>query len=262
MIAAELPPLDSLRDAAWNLEDFVAEVNTRLPAILPSDTADARQREDFSVRLLRHYASLGLVDESERVGREARYRYRHLLQVLSLRRLQRQGWNSKAIGDFVGRDNTELETFLLGQIPAQGAAKLEAEEVAAPDLADAAVFAERAPATPERAKKVAAPEAPRREASPRESALEFLAQIRQIRSRGAPAPAATPAPSQSLPAPSPLPQFLLHDPPKAPERWQRIELAPGLELHVSDRYRRARTAADKARLRDALETALETEPTK
>ena len=80
MIAPEPIPLETQRDAAWKLEEFVQEVNMRIAAMLPSDQYDARQREDFSIRLLRHYSSLGLVDESERVGREALYRYRHLLQ--------------------------------------------------------------------------------------------------------------------------------------------------------------------------------------
>lgn len=257
MIAPELSPLESLRDAAWNLEDFVAEVNTRLPGMLPSDYGDARQREDFSVRLLRHYASLGLVDESERVGREARYRYRHLLQVLSLRRLQRQGWNSKAISDFVSRDNAELETFLSGQTSTlEPAAETQRTDELEERLSRASESGGAAVSAPEMAKKAAAP---RREASAKEVALDFLA---SIRSRTAPAAPGSKVQAQTMPAPAPLPQFLLHDPPRTPEHWRRIEVAPGLELHISDRYRKARTNADKSRLREALEQALESDQSK
>jgi DNA-binding transcriptional MerR regulator len=271
VIAPDQSPLETRRDTAWNLEDFVAEVNTRLSTMLPAEYGDARQREDFTVRLLRHYSSLGLVDESTRVGREARYGYRHLLQVLCLRRLQRQGWNSKAIKDFTSRENPELEAFLLGQpvdpssltaLESSGA-KAELEEVseissmaldesqplgaASQDLAGAAPDSARL-----RAKRTAPPE------SLKERALEFLSSVRkrdEAPKTQAPLPQA--APSQKMPSPAPLPQFLLFDPPKAPERWRRVEIAPGLELNISDRFQKPRTGADQTRLREALENALE-----
>jgi DNA-binding transcriptional MerR regulator len=274
----ELPPLETLRDAAWNLEDFVAEVNTRLPTMLPVAYDDARQREDFSVRLLRHYGSLGLVDESERVGREARYRYRHLLQVLCLRRLQREGWNSKAIAGFITRPDAELEAFLLGYATqtledraSEGATQKPAEksaEKAEHPLAESEAWEEAMPlsaaiAAPEDFKlerEITAPAPPRsapplqkkitppRQERDAKSALEFLDRVRsRSQTRG----------TQQMPAPAPLPQFLLHDPPKAPEQWRRVEIAPGLELHISNTFRKARTTVEKDRLRDALENALE-----
>jgi DNA-binding transcriptional MerR regulator len=260
----ELPPLETLRDAAWNLEDFVAEVNTRLPTMLPVAYDDARQREDFSVRLLRHYGSLGLVDESERVGREARYRYRHLLQVLCLRRLQREGWNSKAIAGFTTRPDTELEAFLLGY-PTQPLEEKAAEKLEVHDedimLAEAVPESAAPPedfklerevsASPLAKKSVAPRLEPQPEPPPEpppDSALDFL---KRVRSRSQ-----TPSPQQ-MPAPAPLPQFLLHDPPKPPEQWHRVEIAPGLELHISNTFRKPRTVVEKNRLKDALENALE-----
>jgi DNA-binding transcriptional MerR regulator len=253
VIVPALPPLETLRDAAWNLEDFVAEVNTRLPEILPGDYGDARQREDFSVRLLRHYANLGLVDESERAGREARYRYRHLLQVLCLRRLQREGWNSKAIGGFTTRDNAELEAFLIGyetEVLTESATYGQKSEAVAENMDSM----EAEVTTPQSAPVLQKPSLPKRAVGQKEesdsAALEFL---RDIRARSA-APA-----TQKMPAPAPLPQFLLHDPPRDAEVWRRVEIAPGLELHVSDRFRKARTTVEKTRLRDALENALEHE---
>jgi DNA-binding transcriptional MerR regulator len=218
--------LESVQDAAWNLEDFVAEVNTRL-ALMPGGYGDARQREDFSVRLLRHYASLGLVDESERVGREARYRYRHLLQILCLRQLQRQGWNSKAIADFTARENAELQGFLNAQTSDSSnsaESDFSAKRAAVPDQNPVPV--------------------PRKRAL-KESALEFLESLKSGQN----------APKQQMPTPAP--QFLLHDPPRVPERWNRIEIAPGLELHISDRYRQARNTTDKRRLLEVVQQALE-----
>lgn len=260
MIAPEPIPLETQRDAAWKLEEFVQEVNMRIAAMLPSDQYDARQREDFSIRLLRHYSSLGLVDESERVGREALYRYRHLLQVLSLRTLQREGWNSKAIAGFNGRDSGELEAFLSERDPnldAMPAAALEEPQArqsaplaAAPNQYLSQKSAKLETALPKvMAQKFSAsqPLEPDREESKRESALDFLDAVRARRSA---------VPTQQMPAP--LPAFLLHDPPRPPERWKRIEIAPGLELHISDRYRRARSSNDKQRLLEVIGTTLET----
>jgi DNA-binding transcriptional MerR regulator len=215
------------------LEEFVAEVNSRLERSLPGEVSDARQREDFTVRLLRHYGSLGLVDESERVGREALYRYRHLLQVLALRQLQREGWNSKAIAGFTARPDAELEDFLNGRDPAQANQKYAGGMVASapPEMdGDLPAFAAAAPA-PAAGSKVAA--------------LEFLDSVRK---RAAP-PAQVPAPSATFP---------LHAPQPSAQTWQRLEVAPGLELHVAQHYRPARTGADKKRLLEAVETALET----
>ena len=257
MIAPEPTPLETQRDAAWKLEEFVQEVNTRLLARLPSDQYDARQREDFSIRLLRHYSSLGLVDESERIGREALYRYRHLLQVLSLRTLQREGWNSKAIAGFCSRDNIDLEAFLNGRDPTSESTLEESQtSQSAPRAAAPSQHISQAPSKKSAKLEIAADQiaAPlEREESNRESALDFLGSVRARRSA---------SPTQAMPAP--LPAFLLHDPPRPPERWKRIEIAPGLELHVSDRYRRARSSGDKQRLLEVISTALETtvlEPT-
>lgn len=265
MIAPEPTPLETQRDAAWKLEEFVQEVNTRLLARLPSDQYDARQREDFSVRLLRHYSSLGLVDESERVGREALYRYRHLLQVLSLRTLQREGWNSKAIAGFNGRDSSDLEAFLNGRDPnLDGFAEADIRQPApiaaaptqvTPSQAVSQSSSEKSAKLEVTADQMSAPLEPQRdfETSERESALDFLHTVRARRSAVA---------TQLMPAP--LPAFLLHDPPRPPERWKRVEIAPGLELHVSDRYRRARSNSDKTRLLEVIGTTLETtvlEPT-
>jgi DNA-binding transcriptional MerR regulator len=232
VIATSQNSLESVQDAAWNLEDFVAEVNTRL-ALMPGVYSDARQREDFSVRLLRHYASLGLVDESERVGREARYRYRHLLQILCLRQLQRQGWNSKAIADFTARENSELESFLNAQnsdssSPAESDfSSKELSRAIAPNQNRVAISRKR---------------------DVKESALEFLESLKTEQN----------APKQQMPTPAP--QFLLHDPPRTSERWNRIEIAPGLELHVSERYRQARNTTDKRRLLENVQLALEQTP--
>ena len=192
------------------------------------------------------------------------YRYRHLLQVLSLRTLQREGWNSKAIAGFNGRDSDELEAFLNGRDPTADAALEEisqpivsaaAPRISAPSRAESsqsiskksAKLETRLREVMEDERSVIQPLTSDREESKRESALDFLDAVRVRRSA---------APTQQMPAP--LPAFLLHDPPRLVERWKRVEVAPGLEFHVSDRYRRARSSTDKQRLLEAINTALET----
>jgi DNA-binding transcriptional MerR regulator len=224
--------LEPLRDAAWKLEDFVAQVNRLLPTVLYSETGlsnndhgDARQREDFSVRLLRHYASLGLLDEAAKVGREVRYGYRHLLQVLCLRRLQRQGWNSRAIAVFCQNDNAQLEAFLQPEterLEAMAAPRLEA--TAAPRIE---TFSEEAmpPPAPQPNQSTSLS---KQGAAPHNSALEFLQQLRSRK--------ATPAPiAQS-------------------QRWKRLEIAPGLELHILENLHLS--AKERQRIQQLIQVAL------
>jgi DNA-binding transcriptional MerR regulator len=232
--------LEPLRDAAWKLEDFVAQVNRLLPTVLYGETGlsnndhgDARQREDFSVRLLRHYASLGLLDEAAKVGREVRYGYRHLLQVLCLRRLQRQGWNSRAIAVFCQNDNAQLEAFLQPEterLEAMAAPRLEA--TAAPRIE--AMAAPRIETFSEEAMPPPAPQSnqstslSKQGAVPHNSALEFLQQLRSRK--------ATPAPiAQS-------------------QRWKRLEIAPGLELHILENLHLS--AKERQRIQQLIQVAL------
>jgi DNA-binding transcriptional MerR regulator len=213
--------LEPLRDAAWNLEDFVAQVNRLLPTVLSSQYDDARQREDFSVRLLRHYTSLGLLDEAAKLGREARYGYRHLLQVLCLRQLQRQGWNSKAIAVFCQNDNAQLEAFL----------QPETDLLESPSAAKAELQREESPVSSVSKKRAALPTAP-----PQSSALEFLQQLRSRKAPPAPAPAA------------PMPNS---------RRWKRLEIVPGLELHLLENLHLS--ATERQRAQQVIEATLQQE---
>lgn len=45
----------------------------------------------ISVRLIRYYAAEGVIDKPDRLGREAAYHYKHLLQLLLARKLSEQG---------------------------------------------------------------------------------------------------------------------------------------------------------------------------
>ena len=176
--------LKNLADSrpTWGLEAFVDEVNALLPHYLPEDSANTRVREEVNVRLIRHYTSLGMLDEPLKQGREARYEYRHLLQILVVRRLLAEGIGTGAIGDLPkAKRNDELEAML------EGGMQL--------------TFTPANPA---------------------------LAYLEKIKGRAASAPSAPRAP-----APAPAPS----SPSRSPEsRWTRVELLPGLELHVRDDF--------------------------
>lgn len=164
----------------WSLEELVQVANELLPQFLPEEKAHTRVREEVTPRLVRHYTSQGMLDEPLKEGREARYTYRHLLQVLLVRRLLTEGYGASVIDTLArSKQNSELEALL------QGGVQLTVT-----------------PANP---------------------ALAFLQQIQQRQPEAArSAPVILPSPP--VPAPS--------SPPPATTQWVRIEVLPGLELHV------------------------------
>lgn len=102
--------------AKWTLDDFVVVANETIPHFLPGDSSQ-RGREEVNARLVRHYASLGMLDEPGREGKEARYTYRHLLQLLLLRRMLAQGYGTAAIDSFARRQtDSQLADLLAGKL--------------------------------------------------------------------------------------------------------------------------------------------------
>ena len=96
----------------WSTEEFVGLANRVLPEVLPEEN-----ETELNLRLVRHYTSLGMLDDPSKVGKEARYTYRHLLQLLLVRRLLAQGYGSAAITDFPRKhDNSKLTQLLSGQL--------------------------------------------------------------------------------------------------------------------------------------------------
>ncbi|MEB3289733.1 MAG: MerR family transcriptional regulator [Leptolyngbya sp.] len=99
----------------WALDDFVEVANQLLPQFLPDGGAEGRIQDTVNARLVRHYSTSGLLDKPLKQGREARYCYRHLLQLLLLRRLLAQGYGSGAVGQLLAHKTTsELEVLLQG----------------------------------------------------------------------------------------------------------------------------------------------------
>ena len=102
---------------AWSLDEFVEVINTYLPQYLPTESTDARVVDKIGSRLIRYYATQGLLDEPQKSGRNAQYTYRHLLQVLVVRRLLTEGYASGVIGPLAtSKTVEELESLLQGGV--------------------------------------------------------------------------------------------------------------------------------------------------
>jgi DNA-binding transcriptional MerR regulator len=117
-IPQALENLEMQRDTIYTLEEFETACNTWLAQYLPETYQGTRAREPISIRNLRHYASEGLIDEPLKQGREARYSYRHLVQVLLLRRAMAEGYTTKLLYGMMRRATIELEALLSGDLPA------------------------------------------------------------------------------------------------------------------------------------------------
>lgn len=112
-----MPEIKTYKGLDLGLPDFVNLANQLLPDYLPQELSDQRLRGEVSPRLVRHYATQGLLQEPRKAGREARYSYRHLLQLLLVRRLMAEGYTSSSIDDLTtSRSDQELEELLRGGV--------------------------------------------------------------------------------------------------------------------------------------------------
>jgi DNA-binding transcriptional MerR regulator len=206
-------PLFSHADALWNLNELVDVANALLPGYLPKE-ASGRSAEDVNPRLVRHYTTLGLLDEPLKEGREARYVFDHLLQLLVVRKLLAEGFSSSAIGHVTEvRSREELQSLLDGavrvELVADGSATTD------PRLAFLRDLRQKAGLEPSRVSS------------------SLGGQSSPLRAPGASAPAPKAPPRTAKPRPASAPAHtVFKDVP-----WSRIELLDGLELHVRDDFR-------------------------
>lgn len=178
-------------NTVWSLDEFVDMVNTYLPQYLPTETSDARVTDKMSSRLIRYYATQGMLDEPEKSGRNAQYTYQHLLQVVVVRRLLAEGYASGVIGQLAtSKTVEELEALL------QGGVQLTVS--------------------------VANP------------ALAYLYEIQGKSGQ----PAAFPKHSGKKKVHG------KHDPLQE-STWTRIEILPGCELHISDRFKTPKSSYEE-----------------
>ena len=243
---------------AYTLAELVEITNRLLPLLLPADRASSKLNEEVNPRLVRNLGTLAVLDEPLRVGRESRYLYRHLLQLLVTRRLMAQGHTTGAIKTLMsGATDEELEAVLeggarLSVAPHSSALEPQQSEsiVAGPWLSEMeALFEERYAAASDRSTPVREIRPEASETGQPNAALRFLQKIREGERPSMPA-AAAPAPSAApsvLPPSSPLPSRQLAEsqvtsaPPESspaalPSQYVRVTVQPGIELHVSDEF--------------------------
>lgn len=102
---------------SWDIDTFVEVTNYFLPQYLASNPVNERSQEPINPRLVRFYTTQGVLDKPEKEGREARYLYRHLLQLLLIRRLLSEGYSISSIQPITGnKSNAELEGLLQGGV--------------------------------------------------------------------------------------------------------------------------------------------------
>lgn len=97
-----------------SLDSLVKWINWVAERFRPDEIGDSsRSSEDFTVRSFRHYQTLGCIDSPARVGRSARYYFRHYLQALLIRKLIWERVSSSQISRMMKeRSNDELKRLL------------------------------------------------------------------------------------------------------------------------------------------------------
>jgi DNA-binding transcriptional MerR regulator len=163
-------------------------------------------------RTVRYYLTEGLVSPAEeKQGTASVFGYRHLLQLLVVKKLQAEHLPIRKIRDLVdGRTERELER-LLG---AEGGAAAKKNE-----------------------------------------ALSYLEQL--LTKPASPPQSAQPPPPRSVMSPPPAPQSSSQG--TGAGTWSRVELEPGLELHVHDQYRPPREARGLRRLTQLILRVIESQ---
>jgi len=129
-------------------------------------------------RLVRYYASEGIIDRPDRVGRDAAYGYRHLLQLLTARRMLQAGAALSVIGPHNSTATTKaLEEGLVKPLPTAAellvSSFLQSKRDGVPAPRSAMGSAPMASSAPSRSFK---------SAPPGPSVVDVLDEVRRIRS--------------------------------------------------------------------------------
>lgn len=113
--------LAKFRDSgcSWFLEEFAELVNQLLPEFLEG-SGNNKVTERVNPRSIRNYTSLSLIDEPHKSGKYAQYHYRHLVQILAVKKLLAQGYGTTTIERLLAaKSDRELESLLTGGVELQ-----------------------------------------------------------------------------------------------------------------------------------------------
>lgn len=100
--------LDEYRTWEGNIDDLTESAREILLRQIPDAKAS-----DISVRLVRDYAQRGILSRAERAGKEVRYGFRHLLELVAARGLLMDGWPLAKIAGYFGTcSDTDLERLV------------------------------------------------------------------------------------------------------------------------------------------------------
>lgn len=235
------------KDAPWTVETLIGAAE-RIIASDPQLFAhpESENKKDLNVRLIRDYVVREFIPRPVRVGREARFRINHLVQLLAVRVLLRsQKWSLPAIkASFVTTSSEDLLNGLLTPVRAKveaeynkatgeagGPSPVAIECVQTPELNPAQLLIERFKASKE-------PE-PKPSSSPRFPGASFNIASLSSAARAAPASPATERAGGSS---------RLH-----------IELEPGCEVVIDAQRMQSLTSEEVERLGEALKSRLKDE---
>ena len=124
-----LTELEMVEHLDWeegvSLSGLIDWIN-QVVALYRPDQTDSRSSPNFTPRSFRHYQTLGCIDSPTRVGKEARYSFRHYLQALLVRKLLWERVPSEQIAILLrAKTNEDYKRLLL-----QGVEIVRCEEVA------------------------------------------------------------------------------------------------------------------------------------
>jgi hypothetical protein len=192
--------LDALEKShgQWLIDEFVEVANQLLPLYLPEIKGNSKVKELINSRIVKNYATQKLIDEPIYQHRYAFYSYRHLLQLLLVKRLLTEGIGAAAINNLLTtKTNEELKSLLVGGI------QINLTTVY-PDLTETTDFNNNA-------------------------ALDFLVDLKGKRNQSR---------NSVNQTRTTKPRFQLdeHNDPNKGEKWTRLKILDGLELHIRDDF--------------------------
>lgn len=117
-VVRELEEVETL-EFSLNLDELLEWVNLVVARFAPEveQAGSGRVSPAFTPRSFRHYQTLGCIDSPAKVGKGARYGFRHYLQALLIRKLLWERMPAERISGLLdSRTNAEYKELLFGGV--------------------------------------------------------------------------------------------------------------------------------------------------